>query len=101
MAERYTRKLSFNERLFVVGNKLSPPMMNQGIFEGKGVLDYGLWKKAVDAASEANPGSRLVLKGVLGSCRWVDSGINPPVIEIKDSKWSGSGWEHGPFLLKP
>lgn len=101
MSEKYTRKLSFNERLFVVGNRLSPPMMNQGVFEGKGILDVEKWKAAVEAASEANPGSRLVLRGVLGSCRWVDSGVTPPVIEIENSNWSGNGWENAPFLKKP
>lgn len=101
MSGKYTRKLSFNERLFVVGNKLSPPMMNQGVFEGKGVLDVEKWRAAVAAASEANPGSRLVMRGVLGSCRWVDSGVAPPVIEIRNSGWSGNGWENAPFLKKP
>lgn len=101
MDAKYTRKLSFNERMFVVANRLSPPMMNQGIFEGKGVLDVDRWKAAVAAASEANPGSRVVLRGVLGSCRWVDSGVTPPVIEIRDSGWSGNGWENAPFLKKP
>lgn len=101
MPAKYSRKLSFNERAFLVGAQLSPPMANQIVFEGTGVLEYGLWHGAVATASEANPGSRVTLKGMLGSSRWVDSGSTPPVIEITESRWNGYNSEHAPFLVKP
>jgi hypothetical protein len=101
MPERYTRKLSFNERVFVVGARLSPPLANQMIFEGTGILEYERWRSAVETASAANPGSRVILRGALGACRWVDSGITPPVIEITGSRWTGFSSENAPFLEKP
>ena len=97
----YTRKLSFNERAFLVGAQLSPPMANQMIFEGTGVLDCHRWRDAVAAASEANPGSRVILRGILGTSRWIDSGITPPVTEVIGSRWTGYNSENAPFLETP
>lgn len=73
-------------------------MANQIVFEGSGTLDSHRWRHAVAAASEANPGSRLVLKGLLGTCRWEDSGVTPPVTEVIGSTWSGYSHENAPFL---
>ncbi len=101
MQKRYTRKLSFNERIFVVADRLYPPLVNQFIFEGTGVLDIDHWRSAVETASEANPGSRMVLKGVLNTCRWVDSGITPPVIEANPGKWEWDKPETVPYFTKP
>lgn len=100
MKGRYTRKMSFNERLFVVGNEIYPPVANQLIFDGEGDLDRSRWLKAVEIASEANPGSRVVLQGHLGFSRWVDSGITPRVREVDGSHWDGLGPEGAPFLLE-
>lgn len=52
-------------------------------------------------ASAGNPGSRLILRGHLGSCRWVDSGKTPPVREIDGSRWDGLGPVGAPFLQEP
>src|SRR4030042_2251198 len=101
MTKRYTKKVSFNERVFLAAAQLAPPMANQMIFEGRGSLDYQHLQKAVETASEANPGSRLILKGILGGCRWVDSGTTPPVIDIPHSRWTGYDSENAPFLEKP
>ncbi|MBN1498217.1 MAG: hypothetical protein JXA07_15700 [Spirochaetes bacterium] len=97
----YTRQLSFNERAFLTGAELSPPLANQIVCEGTGRLDYAHWLEAVATASEANPGSRLILKGILGTCRWVDSGSTPPVTEVIGSRWDGYCSEHAPFLESP
>jgi len=99
MAEkRYTRKMSYNDRLFQVAGKICPPGTNQFVCEGEGVFDVEKWQEAVNRASAANPGSRIVLRGHLGGTRWVDSGINPPVIEVDGSRWDGLGPEGAPFV---
>lgn len=102
MKRRYTRKMTFNERTFVALDLLYPPFMVQYVFDGVGRLDPERWRRAVDAASEANPGTRLILKGHLGWSRWVDSGIAPPVREVDGSNWDGMDPENAPaFLLEP
>jgi hypothetical protein len=97
----YTRKMSFNERLFVVADRLHPPIANRFVFEGSGVLDLGRLQNAVAVASDANPGSRLVLRGYLAASRWVDSGVTPPVIEVPGGSWTDDRMEESPFLQKP
>ncbi len=101
MQKPYTRKLSFNERIFVVADRLYPPLANQFIFEGTGVIDSDSWHAAVEAASEANPGSRAVLKGALNTCRWVDTGITPPIIEVKQDRQEWDKPETVPYFTKP
>lgn len=76
-------------------------MVSNYIFDGEGQLDPYRWRKAVEIASEANPGTRLILKGHLGWSRWVDSGIAPPVREADGSNWDGMGPENAPFLQEP
>ncbi|MFY9399513.1 MAG: hypothetical protein WAR22_14230 [Desulfomonilia bacterium] len=98
MSKRYTRQMSFNERIYAAMDEVCPPIYNQLIFEGEGVLDPGAWLRAVDKASEANPGSRLVLKGFLGLSRWVDSGLTPRVREVHAPQWDGFGPVGAPFL---
>jgi len=101
MQKRYTRKLSFNERIFVVADRLYPPLANQFIFEGTGEIDIERWRTAVETASEANPGSRAVLKGVLNTCRWVDSGITPPVIMAEKGSYQWDKPETVPYFTRP
>ncbi len=96
--KRYTRKMSYNDRLFAVGAEICPPGLNQFVAEGEGIFDVQKWRDAVEKASEANPGSRLILKGHLGMSRWVDSGVTPEVLEIDGSSWDGLGPEGAPFL---
>lgn len=100
MKKPYTRKLSYNERLYIAGDTVSPPVINQFVFDGSGVFDLALWKDAVKKASEVNPGSRLVLKGFLGWSYWEDSGVAPPVVELDGTKWNGSSPMEIPPHLK-
>ena len=93
--------MSFNERLFVVADRLHPPIANRFIFEGTGVPDPGKLRGAVAVASDANPGSRLVLRGWLAASRWNDSGATPPVIEVPEGAWSDDRLEDSPFLQRP
>lgn len=97
MENLYKRKLSVNERMFLAMNEFAV-VANQLIVEGTGTDNLKQWQSAVEQASRANPGSRLVLKGLLPSCHWVDSGISPPVREVDGSNWDGFGPEGAPFL---
>jgi len=101
MKERYTRRMTFNERAFVAFNLICPPTVNQFIFDGEGTLDPERWRKAAEVASEANPGTRLILKGHLGWSRWADSGIAPRVREMDGSTWDGMAPENAPLLQEP
>lgn len=101
MSTKYTRKISFNEKLWVAADRILPPFTNNMILEGHGTIDFQQLKSAVEAASEANPGSRLVLRGVLNNARWVDSGKCPRVREVDGSGWPGFSSEGAPYLLEP
>lgn len=94
------RPLSIASRLWIAANRITPPFANQVIVEGAGQLNADEWRRAVRIASDANPGTRLVLKGRLGSSRWVDSGITPPLRVVDGSSWDGAGSEGAPFLKK-
>jgi len=77
---------------------ICPPFANQVVLEGSGSLDFEKLKSAVEKASEANPGSRLVLKGALRKCYWQDSGECPSVKLINDCQWDGHSGDNAPFL---
>ena len=94
----YRRALSFNERFFLATDRVTPPFCNQMIYEGEGVFNVEQWIKAVDIASKANPGSRVVLKGSLSLSRWIDSGTAPRLRIVDGHNWSGTGDEGAPFL---
>ncbi len=94
----YTRPLSFNERFFLVTDRITPPFCNQMIFEGDGVFDEIQWRNAVETASQANPGSRVVLKGALSFSRWIDSGVAPRLRIVDACGWEGMGDVDAPFL---
>lgn len=96
--EKFTKKMSYNDRLFYAASKICPPGLNQFVAEGEGVLDAEKWAHAVKVASEANPGSRVILKGHLIASKWVDCGMAPPVIEVDGTKWDGLSPEGAPFL---
>jgi hypothetical protein len=98
---QYTRKISFSERLSIAADRILPPFTNNMILEGCGAIDFNRLKSAVEAASEANPGSRLVLRGALNKARWVDSGKCPRVREADGSGWSGLSSEGAPYLQEP
>ena len=98
MDKIYRRKLSVSERLWLGANEAYPPFANQFIIEGHGNIDYASLCHAVEVASQANPGSRLILKGYFSGCQWVDSGITPPVRVVDGSTWDGRSGENAPFM---
>ncbi len=98
MQRKYSRKLSFNERSFLITDRLSPPTLNQFIFEGSGEFIPGEWQRAAVESSLANPGTRVALKGMLSGGRWVENDIFPRVRKVDGSQWDGRGPENAPFL---
>jgi hypothetical protein len=97
----YSRILSVNERLWLAADTMNAPFAIQMVCEGSGAIDIHEWRKGVELASAANPGSRLKLVGRLNSCKWVDSETAPPVHEVDGSAWSGYSPDGAPFLEKP
>ena len=97
----YKRKVTPLERLFIVLAELDMPFSNQMVLEGTGTLDESRWKRAVEEACEANPGSRVVCRGRSMWARWSDSGVSVPVRSFDGSGWSAQGPEGAPFFFEP
>jgi len=70
------------------------------ILEGDGTPNISAFRNAIQEASMANPGSRVNIKGFLGTTRLVDSGITPELRIVDGKDWNGMGPENAPFLLK-
>ncbi len=94
---RYTRRLSPTERFSLVLNELYRYNVD-GVLEGVGTVDPVAFQHAVDVAAEANPAIRVRLRGVLGFCKWVDSGISPTVRVMPLADWDGKSEVGAPFL---
>lgn len=71
------------------------------VLEGTGALDISRWEKAVAAACDANPGSRLIYTGWSRWAKWVDSGVSAPIRVFDGTHWSGNGPDGAPFLFDP
>lgn len=97
--KKYSRTVSANDLMSIARDRVLS-FNNQMIFEGDGVLDKAKWESAVEIASAANPGSRLVMKGYPFASKWVDSGITPRVRVVDGSLWTGYNNEGAPFLLE-
>jgi len=98
MMSKRLRDLSNASRLWVAAGQVNPPIANQFVYEGRGIFDVALWRKAVEAASAANPGLRLTLKGHLGASGWFDSGMPTPLRVVEAPDWDGRGSVNAPFL---
>lgn len=98
MEKKFQRPISLTERLWLGVDMAYPPYANQVVLEGSGRLDHKDLIKAVESASEANPGSRLVLKGALRKCYWIDSGKCPGIKIVKNGQWDGYSSDNAPFL---
>lgn len=98
MNKPYTRPLSPLERYFLAVNEVYR-FNAELVVEGEGDVDAGNLRHAVAVASAANPGMRVRLRGALGFCRWVDSGVTPEVREVTASEWDGAS-EHGAGFLE-
>jgi len=97
---RYTRELTSTEKVYIACDRISSPFANQMVLEGEGVLDWDLWFNAVRKASDANYGTRLVMRGFLNFNYWSDSDVYPDVREADGTSWSGYSYEGAPFLTR-
>ncbi len=95
-----SRPVSGVERLWLAAARIGPPFMNQVIVEGEGTLTLEELTRAVQTAAEAQPNTRARLKGVLGWCRWVDSGLPVPVRAAEVPDWDGRSDRGAPILLE-
>jgi hypothetical protein len=100
MDKVYSRKVSLNEKLWIAADRVSPPFANRMIIEGSGTIDIPGLESAVKTASDANPGSRIIMGGIPGRARWIDSCSETRVREVDGSGWSGFSSEGAPFLLE-
>lgn len=97
MVKRYSRRVSGLERYSLVLHGAYRYHVD-GIVEGVGHVDARALQKAVDIAAASNPAIRVRLRGVLGWCKWVDSGHAPIVREMPLSDWDGSSELNAPYL---
>lgn len=97
----YSRPLSSNERLYIIGEELAPPFCIQIVIQGQGNLNLSQLTQAITKAQSYTPGSQLQLKGKLHFSRWIDSDSPPPVREITSHNWRGDDFEIRQFLQAP
>lgn len=97
---RLHRPLSIAARVWIAADALYPPIWTTITFEGHGTADSHKWREAIRIASDANPGSRLVLRGRLCRSHWVDSGKTPLLREFDGGLWDGMSSEGLIPLLK-
>jgi hypothetical protein len=101
MPTTFQRKVSPLERIFILLAKIDTPFSNQIVLEGTGELDVARWRKAVQAAGDANPGSRLIYRGRSSWAKWVDCGVAAPVRSVDGTGWTGDRPDGAPFLFEP
>ena len=94
---RYSRKLSPIERASLALNEFCNYNVDL-VVEGYGTLPLEALRRAVEKTAEANPGSRVRLRGALGFCRWVDSGTAPEVREIHAPTWDARSERGASFM---
>lgn len=92
-------KLTNATRLWVAADNIQPPFVNQLLFDGSGSFDFDKLSSAVKTASDANPGSRYVLRGRLAKSRWVDSDVTPRLRVVDGAGWDGMGPEGAPACI--
>ena len=97
---RYARKLSGVERFSMVINEIHRYNVD-GLLVGTGTIETSALRNAVSVAAQANPGMRVRLRGMLGFCKWVDSGIAPEVFEVQAPHWDFNSDSGADFLKQP
>ena len=93
----FRRRISPSERLYLAGLRLSPPFALQVFVEGEGAIKLEELRHAVERASAACPGARLVRRGRW----WVDSGQAPAVRELEEAGFDGYDFERAAFTREP
>lgn len=95
--EPYARVLSPIERCSLVLHAVHRYHLD-AVVEGQGSIGLDALQAAVARAAAVNPAIRVRLRGVLGFCRWVDSGEPPGVRVVADSAWNGLGSAGADFM---
>jgi amino acid adenylation domain-containing protein len=96
----YKRKISCSEQFHLAMVAASIPLRNQLVIEFQGDLNFTCIQKAIEIASELNPGSRLFLKGRLKRATWVDSGNCAKLIKV-DSPWNAENSDCNQYIERP
>ena len=105
---KYKRKLSSSEKLYLAtedssvdhDTDLKVPFSIQILIEAEGNIDRIALRNAIEIASSANPGCRLILSGYLNKAHWIDSEVPPKLVEI-DAYWDGINFESNPYIHRP
>lgn len=93
----FRRKISPTERLYFFTREVTPPFLMHLAVHGEGMIDPAALQRAVDVASAANPGARLVRDGKY----WVDSGVAAAVRVVPDWTLDYAALENDAVLNSP
>ncbi|MCZ9635194.1 non-ribosomal peptide synthetase [Rhodococcus sp. BH5] len=93
----FTRPISATERLYLATAPLAEPFAIQLLVEGAGDIDVDVLRRAVERASDACPGARLVRRGDA----WVDSGLAPHLEIVEHGGVDFTALDANPILTRP
>lgn len=93
----FTRPISATERLYLATAPLAEPFAIQLVVEGAGDIDVDALRRAVELASHACPGARLVRRGE----NWVDSGLTPHLYIVEHGGVDFTALDANPILTRP
>ncbi|UGT66772.1 peptide synthetase [Nocardia gipuzkoensis] len=93
----FRRKITPTERLYFFTRAVTPPFVMHLAVHGDGSLDPAAVQRAVDVASAANPGARLVRDGD----DWVDCGLAATVRHVPGWSLNYAGLENDAVLNTP
>ncbi|MFI5540227.1 peptide synthetase [Nocardia sp. NPDC051900] len=93
----FRRKITPTERLYFSTRQVTPPFVMHIAVHGEGSLDPAAVQAAVDVASAAAPGTRLVRDGR----DWVDSGLAATVRVVPGWSLNYNALEHDAVLNSP
>ncbi|WP_043726835.1 hypothetical protein [Nocardia asiatica] len=93
----FRRKITPTERLYFRTREVTPPFVMHLAVHGDGGLDPAAVQRAVDVASAAVPGARLIRDGH----EWVDSGLAATVRVVPGWSLDYAALEHDAVLNSP
>ena len=94
--KEFHRDVSDNEQLYVHLQELFSTFAINLVVEGVGYIDPATLQAAVEKASEACPGARLIQSNGM----WIDSHRTPPVHLLNDSEFDGKDFSKIKLLEK-
>ncbi len=95
-SKQYSRNVSDNEQLYVHLQELFSTFAINLVVEGIGEIDPRALQMAVEKASEACPGARLIQSGGM----WIDSGLTPSIHLLNDGQFDGKDFSKIKILEK-